>query len=177
MYGKAADDIHRRRRDSDLEDGLFERTDMAAVTEPKDTTEYMARVSCGKLDEWRYGVCSLMFQNETAATTLHDTDDTTRRAKTIPRNTTRYSHDSWGHCEEVEKQMRVFIFHTSGADQECNRDRRATWTFTQYTVDVEEQTSFLKWMSKDDDGKVVKFAEWSGFRSTAKTSKTGRTSD
>ena len=93
------------------------------------------------------------------AITLHDTDDTTRRAKTIPRNTTRYSHDSLGHCEEVEKQIRVFIFRTSGADHECDRDRRAAWTFTQFTVDAEEPMTFLKWMSEDENRKVVKFAE------------------
>ena len=54
---------------------------------------------------------------------------------------------------------------------ECDRDRRAAWTYTQYTVDAEEHTSFLKWMSKDDNGKVAKLAEWSWFRSIAKTSK------
>ena len=48
VYGRAADDLHRRRRDSDLEDALFERTDMAAVTEPKDDTEYIVRVSCDR---------------------------------------------------------------------------------------------------------------------------------
>ena len=62
VYGKAADDLHRQQRDSDLEDALFERTDMGAVTEPKDVTEYMVRVSCD-----RFGVCSLKGQNVTAA--------------------------------------------------------------------------------------------------------------
>ena len=52
VYGKAADDLHRRRRDSDLEDTLSERTENAAVTEPEDVTEYMVRVSCDRLDEW-----------------------------------------------------------------------------------------------------------------------------
>ena len=47
VYGKAADDLHRHRRDSDLEDALFERTGIAAVTEPKDVTEYMVRESQG----------------------------------------------------------------------------------------------------------------------------------
>ena len=84
MHGKAADKLHRRRRDSDLEDALFERTDMTAVTETKDVTECMVRVSWVRLDVWRLGVCSLKGQNETAASTLHDTVDTTRRAKTIP---------------------------------------------------------------------------------------------
>ena len=116
VYRKAADDPHRRTRNSDLEDALFERTDIAAVTEPEDVTEYMVRVCYDRLDKWRLGVCSLKGQKETKTITLHDTDDTTRRAKTIPRNTTRYSHDSLGHCEEVEKQIREFIAHTWRAD-------------------------------------------------------------
>ena len=78
------------RRDSDLEDALFERTEMAAVTKPKDVTEYKVRVSCMRFQGSK---------KETAASTLQNTDDT-RRAKTIPRNTTRYSSDSFGHCEE-----------------------------------------------------------------------------
>ena len=115
MYGQASDDLHRRRGDSDLEDALYERSDMAAVTDPKDATGYMVQVSCD-----RFGVCSLKGQNETAAITLHDTDDTTRRAKTIPRNTTRYSNDSLGHCEGVDKQIREFISHTWRAGHQCD---------------------------------------------------------
>ena len=109
--------------------------------------------------------------NETAAITLHDTDDTMRRAKTIPRNTTRHSNDSLGHCEEVEKQIRVFISHTWGADHNCDSDRCAAWTSAQRTDNAEKQTSFFKWTSKDDRGEVGKFAEWSWFRSVAQTSK------
>ena len=56
--GKAADDLHRRRRDPHLEDASFQRTDIASVTEPKDVTEYMVRVSCDRLDVWRFGVQS-----------------------------------------------------------------------------------------------------------------------
>ena len=179
VYGKAADDPHRRRQDSDLEDASFERTDIAAVTEPNDVTEYMVRVSCDRSDEWRFGVCCLKCQNETAEITLQNTVDTTRRVKTIPRKTTRYSHDSLGHCEsnikEMEKQIRVLIFHTSRADHECDRDRRAPWTFTQCTVNAEEQTSFFKWMSKDDHGKVAKFVEWSWLMECCQAVNTGRT--
>ena len=117
MYGKAVDDLHKRRRDSNLDDAFFERTDMAAVTEPKDATEYMVRVSCDRLDVSRFGVLN--------------TDDMTRRAKTIPLNTTRYSNDSLGHGEEVEKQIRVFISRKWRADHKGDSDRRAAWTFTQ----------------------------------------------
>ena len=98
---------------------------MTAVTEPKDVTEYLVRASCDRLDGLRFDVCRLKFQNETAAIALHDTVDTTRRAKTIPRNTRRYSNDSLHHCEEVEKQIRVFSSHTWRADHECDHDRRA----------------------------------------------------
>ena len=102
---------------------------MTAVTEPKDVTEFLVRVSCDRMDGLRFGVFRLKFQNETAAITLHDTVDTTRRAKTILRNTRRYSNDSLHHCEEVEKQIRVFISHTWRADHECDHDRRAAWMF------------------------------------------------
>ena len=78
-----------------------------------------------------------------------------------------------GHNEEVAKQIRLFISYTWRADHKCDSDRRVALTFTQRTVNVEEHTSFFKWRSKDDRGEVGKFAEWSWFRSIAKTSKLG----
>ena len=95
----------------------------------------------------------------------------TRRAKTIQRITTKYLSDSLGHCGEVQKQIRVFISHTWRADHTCDSDRRAAWTFTQWTVNLDEHKSFFKWTSMDDRGEVGKFAEWSWFRSMAKKSK------
>ena len=81
--------------------------------------------------------------------TLLNTVATTRRVKTIPRNTSRNSHDSLGHCEsvakEVEKQMRVSISHTWRADHQCNSDRNVARTTTQDSVNAEEQTSLFKW--------------------------------
>ena len=127
---------------------------------------------------WRIGVCSLKCQNEAAEITLLNTVDRTRRVKTIPRNTTRYSHDSLGHCEsssikEVEKQIRVFVSHTWRADNKCDSDsgRHVAWTITQRTVNAEEQTSLSKWMSKDYHGEVAKFAELSWFHSIVKQAK------
>ena len=111
------------------------------------------RVGCDRLDKWRFGASSLKGQNEIAEITLVNTVDTTRRAKTIPRNTTRYSHDSLCHCDssikEVEQQVRVFSSHRLRADHKCDRDRRAAWTITQCTVNAEEQSSLSKWMRKD----------------------------
>ena len=165
MCGEAADDLHRRRQDSELEDASFDRTDIAAVTKPKD-------VSCDRLDEWRFGVCSLKCQNETAEIALQNTVDRTRRVKTILRYTTRrYSHDSLGHCEEVEKQIRAMISHTWRADHKCDSDRHVAWTITHHMIKAEELTSFFKWMSKDEHGEVAKFDERSWSRSIAKTSK------
>ena len=54
---------------------------------------------------WRSGVCSLKCQNETAENTLLNTVAPTRGVKTIPRNTSRYSHDSLAHCESVAKEV------------------------------------------------------------------------
>ena len=164
MCGEAADDLHRRRQDSELEDASFDRTDIAAVT-----TE---SVSCDRLDEWRFGVCSLKCQNETAEIALQNTVDRTRRVKTILRYTTRrYSHDSLGHCEEVEKQIRAMISHTWTADHKCDSDRHVAWNITHHMIKAEELTSFFKWMSKDEHGEVAKFDERSWSRSIAKTSK------
>ena len=162
VNGRAADDPHRRRqdaRDSGLHVASFDHCDIsaevgmfnkklkfkvlvshrsgavAAWEGPKDITEDTVRVVCDRLDEWRSGVCSLKGQNETAKIILLSTVDTSRRVKTIPRNTTRYSHDSLGHCEssikEVEKQIRVFISHTWRADHQCDSDRHVAWTTTQ----------------------------------------------
>ena len=90
VCGKAADDLHRRRQESDLEDAFSDRTDIAAearkdkvlvnhnkgavaVTRPKEVTEYIVRVGCEKFEMWRFGVCSLNCQNETAEITLVNT--------------------------------------------------------------------------------------------------------
>ena len=62
----------------------------------------------------------------------------------------------------METETRVLIFHTSRADHECDCHRRVAW-HRRYTVDAEEQTLFFKWTSKDEHGKVAKFAEWRFF--------------
>ena len=105
VNGEAADDLHRRRQDSDPEDASFDRTDVAAVTEPKEVTLYTVRVGCERLEMWRFGVRSLKCQNETADITSLNTVDRTRRVKTIPRNKTRYSHDSLGRSEDNETDL------------------------------------------------------------------------
>ena len=94
VTGEVADDLHRRRQDSDLEDASFDRTDVAAVTEPKEVTLCTVRFGCERFEMWRFGVRSLKCQNETADITSLNTVDWTRRNKTIPRNKTTYSHDS-----------------------------------------------------------------------------------
>ena len=119
-------------------------------------------------------MCSHECQNEPGEITLQNTVDQTRRVKTIPRKTTRYSHDILGDCEssikEMEKQIRVFISHTWRADHKCDSDRHVAWTVTQRTVNAEEQPSLFEWMSKDYHGEVAKFAESSWFHSAAKQS-------
>ena len=66
----------------------------------------------------------------------------------------------------------MYSFTTRG-EQTTNAtaQRHVAWTMTQCTVNAEEQTSFLKWMSKDDRGEVAKFADLSWFHSIAKRSK------
>ena len=63
-------------------------------------------------------MCSLKGQKETAEITLLNTVDTSRRVKTSPRNTPRYSYDSLGHCESSikEVEIRVLISRTWRAD-------------------------------------------------------------
>ena len=106
VYGEAADDPHRRRQVSELEDASCDRADIAAgsgrankrlrfkvlvkhsnrsvaaLAGPTDVTEFMVRVVCDRLDTWRFGVCSLKCQNETAEITLQNAVDRTRRVKT-----------------------------------------------------------------------------------------------
>ena len=202
MNGKAVDDPHQRRqdaRDSGLDVASFDHCDTsaevgmfykklkfkvsvshrseaaAALEGPKDVTEYTVRVGCDRLDEWRPGVCSLKGHYVTAEITLLNTVDTSRRVKTILQNTTRYSHDSLGHCEssinEVGKHMCVFVSHTWRADHLCDNDRHVAWTITQCSVNVEEQTSLFKWMSKDYHGEVAKLAALSWFHRIALQSK------
>ena len=198
VNGKAADDPHQKRqdaRDSGLDVASFDHCDILAevgvfnkklkfkvlashrsgevpaLEGPKDVTGHMVRVGCDRLDEWRSGVCSLKGQNETAEITLLNTVDTSRRVKTILRNTPRYSHDSLGHCEssikEVEKQICVFISHTWRTDHQCDNGRHVAWMITQCTINAEEQTSLFKWMSKDYHGEGAKFAELSWFHCIA----------
>ena len=82
MYGKAADDLHRRRQDADLEDASSDRTEIAAetginkvlvnhdhgpvtaMTGPNEVTVYTVRVGCDRFEMWRIGVCSLKCQKE-----------------------------------------------------------------------------------------------------------------
>ena len=160
VNGEAADDPHRRRQDSDLEDASSGRSDVAAetgidkflenhnkgsvtaMTRPNEVTVYTVRVGCERFEVCRFGVCSLKCHKETAEITLLNSVDWTRRVKTIPPNTTRYSHESLGHCEssikKVEKQKRVFISHAWRADHQCDSERHVAWTITQRSVNAEE---------------------------------------
>ena len=139
-----------------------------AVTGPKEVTEHTVRVGHDRLDERRFGVCSLKCQNEPGESTLQNAVDQTRRVKAILRSILRYSRDSLGHCEssikEVEKQIRVFISHTWRANHQCDSNRHVARTITQCTVIA------VEWMSKNYHGEVTKFAELSWFRSIAKQS-------
>ena len=121
VYEKDADDRHRRRQDSKLEDASGDHVDIAdedgmvnsrlrfkvlvnhndrsvaAMAGPRDVTENTVRVVCDWLETWRIGVCSLTCPNETAESTSQNAIDRTRRVETILRNTSRYSHTSLGH--------------------------------------------------------------------------------
>ena len=95
VYGKAADDLHRRQQDPDLEDASLDRIEIAAearmdkvlvihnngavaVTGPIKVTEHTVRVCRDGLDEWRFGVCRIECQNERGESTLQNTVDQTR---------------------------------------------------------------------------------------------------
>ena len=89
VYGEDADDRHRRRQDSELEDASADHVDItdedgmvnsslrfkvlmnhndrsvAAMAGPKDVTENAVRVVWDRLETWRFGVCSLKCQNRT----------------------------------------------------------------------------------------------------------------
>ena len=153
VYGKDADDRHRQRQDSKLEDASSAHVDVAdddgmansrlrfkvlmnqedrsvaAMAGPKDVTEHTVRVVCDKLETWRFGVCSLKCQNETAEITSQNDIFKTRRVETILRSTSRYSHNSLGHWEsdvkQAEKQIRATILHTLTADHKFDSDRPA----------------------------------------------------
>ena len=132
VYGIAADNPRRRRQDSGeygLDFASFDHADIsaevgmankklkfkvlvshnsgsvAALEGPKDVTEHMVRFVCDMLETWGFGVCILKCQNAPAEITLQNTVVTTRQVKTIPRNTPRYSHGSFGHCESVIKEV------------------------------------------------------------------------
>ena len=94
------DALHRRRQDSDLEDASSDRTDIAedtgmdkvlvnhhkgsvAVTGPKEVTVHTVRVGCERFEMWKFGVCSLRCQNETAEITL--LDETSQDDYSFPR--------------------------------------------------------------------------------------------
>ena len=58
---------------------------VATLKGPEDVTEYMVRFVCGRSETWRFGVRSLMCQNETAEITLQSAVVRTRQVKTIIR--------------------------------------------------------------------------------------------
>ena len=161
---KAADDLHRRRRDSDLEDALFERTEVAAVTEPKDATEYMVRVG------WTSGdlVCAVsmvkMRQQRSHCMTLmirrveqrqfHETRLGIRMTVwvIVKRRRNRYVYSfSTRHEQTISATATDRLLGRLHNTQSTLRSKRLSF----------------KWMSNDDNGKVAKFAEWSWFRSIA----------
>ena len=71
-------------------------TSVAAMAGPKGVAEKMVRVVCDRVGTWRFGVCSLKCQNGTAEITSQNATDRTRRVETTLRNTSRYSHNSFG---------------------------------------------------------------------------------
>ena len=102
---------------------------------------------------------------KTAEITLLNIVDRSRRVKKILRNTSRYSHDSLGHCGSQTGGATDTSIHFHTLEQTTN----ATAT-TQCSVNAEEQTLLFKWMSKDYHGEVTKF-ELSSFHRIAKQSK------
>ena len=69
---------------------------VAAFEGPKDVTEHMVRFVCDILETWSFGVCVLKCQNKLAEIALQNAVVSTRQFKTIPRNTPRHSHGSFG---------------------------------------------------------------------------------
>ena len=144
-YGGAAGDLHRRRQDSDLEDASSDRTDIAsetghgsvtAMTGPNEVTVYTVRVRHERIERWRIGVFSLKCENETAEITLLNTVDRTRRVKTITRNTTRYSHDSLGHCESsIKEGETAACIHIPHVESRPQMGQRQTCCMDDYTTD------------------------------------------
>ena len=77
VYGRASDDLHRRRQDSYLEDASSDRTDIAgetgtdkvlvnldhgsvtAMTGPNEVTVYTVRVGCERFEMWRHVMCAV----------------------------------------------------------------------------------------------------------------------
>ena len=81
-YGKAVEDLHRRRQDPKIENASVDRTDTATITGPNEVTEYKVRVGGDLLDELRFGECSLKCPNGTIERTLQNSVDHTIRFKT-----------------------------------------------------------------------------------------------
>ena len=150
-------------------------TSVAAMAGPKDVAEKMVRVVCDRVGTWRFGVCSLKCQNGTAEITSQNATDRTRRVETTLRNTSRYSHNSFGSLgsdvKQAEKQIRATILHTLMTDYKFDSDRLAAQTIEHYTANADEQWSFFKLMSKDGYGEVVRFSELSWFHSIDKHTK------
>ena len=117
VYGTPADDLQRQQRDSDLEDAPFERTDMAAVTEPKDVAEYMVRISCD-----RFGVCILKCPRSHCMTLMtrrdeprqfHETRQCTRMTVwvIVTRWTNRYGYSFPTRGEQTTNATATDVLH------------------------------------------------------------------
>ena len=120
VYGKVTDDL----QDSDPEEASFDRTNIAAMRGPKDVVEYMVRVSCDRLDEWRFGVCSLKWQNETAEITCIDFPT----LQHVHRGRTRGLFSTCTQCtDNAEKQTTVFKWISEDNHSEVVKFAELSW--------------------------------------------------
>ena len=152
VCGKAADDLHRRRQDSDLEDASFDQTDIAAETGR--TKFWYRKKSLSTRPEsvpigWMSGdlVCAVssvkMSQERSHCRTLLTRRDESRQFHETQQ---RYSHDSLGQCESSIKRGGEtdtcihFPTHGEPITNATATDR----LHAQCTINAEKQTSLFK---------------------------------
>ena len=122
-HGEAADDLHRRQQDPEEENASVDRTDIATMTGPNEVTEYKVRVDGDRLDEWRYGRCSLKCQTGATERILQNTVDHTKVFAL------RFGSKGIIHQTRGETDTCIQFLHVEGRHK-CDSDRRAAWTVT-----------------------------------------------
>ena len=151
LCGKAADDLHRRRQDSDLEDATFARTDIAAETgrtkfwyRKKSLSTRPESVPIGRMSG--DSVCAVssvkMCQERSHCRTLLTRRDESRQFHETQQGIRMTVWVNVNHPSKRRRNRYLYSFHTHGG--QITNATATDRLHAQCTINAEKQTSLFK---------------------------------